>query len=186
MQYLAKGKRGMVFLAKLNNVLVAIKTKRPDSKALNSINNESYWLNRLNKHGIGPKLIDYGENYLAMEYVKGIRFVDYFKETKNKKKLNKIIKDIFNQCYKLDKLNVNKYEMHNPVKHIIIRKDKAVLIDFERCKKSRKPKNVTQFCQFLLKLGFKIDRNELIGLLKSYKGSYSIKNFDNLCKLFSL
>lgn len=184
MEYLAKGKRGIVFLAKLKNKKVAIKIKRADSKALGSIDNEIHWLKKLNKHRIGPKLIYYGKNYLAMDYIEGKRFVDYFKESKDKNKLNKIIKDILNQCYKLDKLKVNKYEMHNPIKHIIVRNNKAVLIDFERCKKTIKPKNVTQFCQFLLKLGFKIDRIELIEILKNYKKSYSKKELNKIKKLF--
>ena len=186
MQYLARGKRGIVYLAKLKNKVVAIKIKRKDSAALNPINNEVHWLKRLNKYKIGPRLISYGKNYLIMEYINGEKFIDYFKKNRGKKILNKVIFDIFNQCYKLDKLKVNKYEMHNPIKHIIIKKNKAVLIDFERCGKSRKPKNVTQFCQFLLKLGMPVDRVWLITLLRLYKGHYNKNYFKKVCKLFSV
>lgn len=184
MKYLAEGKRGIAYLAKLRNKKVVIKIKREDSRALNSIKNEVYWLKRLNKHNMGPKLIDYGENYLVIGYIKGKRFIDYFKETKDKKKLNKIIINIFNQCYMMDKLKVNKYEMHNPYKHIIIQKGRPVMIDFERCRKTNKPKNITQFCQFLLKLGFKVDRNQLLRLLIDYKKSYDKYQLNKILNIF--
>ena len=78
--------------------------------------------------------------------------------------------------------------MHYPIKHILIGKD-VKMIDFERCKKSENPKNVTQFCQFLLSKnmqnmlrdkGIIINRERLIKLLKNYKTDYSDKSFNEL------
>jgi len=52
----------------------------------------------------------------------------------------------------MDKLGINKEEMHRPLKHIIInQKGKVVLLDFERCYLTEKPHNVTQFGDFLLR-----------------------------------
>jgi len=63
--------------------------------------------------------------------------------------VNKIIKNILEQCRIMDKLKINKKEFHKPIKHIIVYKNKPVMIDFERCYYAEKPKNVTQFCQFI-------------------------------------
>ena len=83
---------------------------------------------------------------------------------------------------------MNKLEMHNPHKHIIIEKKKPVMIDFERAYKTEKPKNVTQFCQFLMSkrvqeiLKWKISKKELIKLLKQYKKNETEINFNKIIK----
>ena len=91
----------------------------------------------------------------------------------------------------LDKLKINKKELTNPYKHIIINK-KIVMIDFERCYFTDKPKNVSQFCQFLMSKKVKeifmknkinINKNKLIRILKVYKKSYSEKYFENVLRL---
>jgi len=62
-----------------------------------------------------------------------------------------VLKNVFEQCYKMDKLGLNKEEMHHPVKHIVVQKNgKPVLLDFERCKSRKRQHNVTQFCQFVI------------------------------------
>ena len=73
--------------------------------------------------------------------------------------------------------------MHKPLKHIIIGK-KVVLLDFERCYKSNKPKNVTQFCQFLLRRKLiKVKENDFIELLKGYKKNLDNKSFNKILRL---
>jgi len=77
--------------------------------------------------------------------------------------------------------------MQKPVKHIIIGKDKKpVLVDFERAGKTRKPHNVTQFCQFLSSDFFmkklNIKKKGIWKLAKNYKGNMSAKNFNNIIK----
>jgi len=86
----------------------------------------------------------------------------------------------------LDKLGVNKEEMHHPYKHVLItKKQKPVLLDFERCHLSEKPKNVTQFCQCVaseymkhtfLKKGIKVSRQKMIKAAEHYKKDMSRKN----------
>ena len=83
-----------------------------------------------------------------MEFVKGTRIIEWAK-TSEKEDLRKVLLDVMKQCRKMDIMRVSKEEMHNPWKHIII--DKApIMIDFERCHVDITPKNVTQFCQFLM------------------------------------
>jgi putative serine/threonine protein kinase len=186
-KFLGKGKRSIVYLGFIKNKKVTIKCKRPDTKARGRIKNEADWLKVLNKYGVGPKFIALGKDYLIYEFVEGEEIIDWIKKS-NKIKVKKILKDIFLQCRTLDELKVTKGELHRPIKHILI-KDKPRMIDFERCKPADKPKNVTQFAQFLMRdniynllksKDFKFDKKELIKTLKLYKKDYSKKNFKKI------
>ena len=104
------------------------------------------------------------------------------KINQQKESLDNILKDVirkvFDQCYLMDRMNINKEEMHHPYKHIIVRKNQPILIDFERTNYSRKPKNVTQMFQFLMsgrfggvlrKKGLRINKKNVIKTSKKYK-----------------
>ena len=150
-------------------------------------------MKKLNNYGIGPKFISIKDNELRMEYIDGQRVLEYFKEASKSKILN-IIKSVFKQLRFMDELNINKKEMTNPYKHIIVRKDKPVMIDFERCVYSEKPQNVTQFCQFVIrektilildKKGIKIDKKRLLELAKGYKNKPNKANYTRILKVFT-
>jgi putative serine/threonine protein kinase len=169
---------------------IAIKTKNPKSQATNKIEHEIKWLKRLNKYSIGPKLLIVGNNYFAYKFVEGHIIIDYLKRS-DKNSIKKLFKKIFHQLFIMDKLSIDKQEMHHPIKHIIIRKNTPTLIDFERCKFTNDPKNVTQFCQFITsknvegilnKKGITINKCNLIKLAKIYK---SMQNQENLLRIIS-
>ena len=181
MKYFSKGKRGKIYL---------IKDKAIKKGLVIHIKNEVKWLKILNKYGIGPKLISYKNSYFTYKFVKGKFILNYIKDN-NKNKIKKVFINVLKQCRVLDKLKINKKEMHNPYKHIIISK-KVVMIDFERCYITRKPKNVSQFCQFLIsnylkdslkEKKIKINKKELISKVKDYKKSYFDKEFIEILKL---
>jgi predicted Ser/Thr protein kinase len=78
----------------------------------------------------------------------------------------------------MDVLGINKEEMHHPFKHIIVRDEKPVLIDFERCHYTEKQQNVTQFVQYLTskkiqeafeKKHILIDKEKILSLVQAYK-----------------
>jgi len=168
-----KGKRGNVYVF----FNIAVKVERKDIGAINRIKNEAKWLKVLNKYNIGPKLYFSGSNFIVYKFVKGERILDYFKHVSREDKI-KVVKEVLRQCRILDKLKVDKLEMHHPVKHVIIGK-KVVMIDFERCKNSLRPKNVTQFVQFLDRLGFKVDKK----ILQEYKKDYSENDYRKILSL---
>jgi putative serine/threonine protein kinase len=178
--YLAKGKRGIVYTGILNKQKVSIKTKHPDSRAKDRIKNEIQFLKILNKHKIGPILLKGGKNYLVYKYIEGTLLPEYLKKEKSKEKKKKIITNILKQARILDKLKINKLEFTRPLKHIFIKYPKITMIDFERSYYTEKPKNVTQFCQFLI--GSKLMKNNL-KILKSYKKNQTEKNFKEILKL---
>ena len=183
MIYLNKGKRGIVYLIREKGRDVVVKKERPGSVALCALENEARWLKTLNAYGIGPRFIRSSDGVIVMEYIKGEPFVEWYPKHRGKEGQH-VVQEIFSQCRVMDTLGVNKLEMHHPVKHILIRKGKPVMIDFERCKRTLKPKNVTQLCQFLVKIGFTVDRETLETLLRVYKKTYDKKAFAEIMSLF--
>ncbi len=175
MEYLAKGKRSKVYLLSKKQII--------KFSSEWCIKNEVKWLKLLNKHKIGPNLICFDKSSLTEEYIKGERLVDFLEKAEKPQKY-KVLKDALNQCFLLDKLNVNKFEMTNPYKHIIIRKSKPIFIDFERCKFSLKPKNLSQFVEYISRLNLlSINKAKIRSIVKAYKMSYSQENYNKIIKL---
>ncbi len=109
---------------------------------------EATFMKLLNKHGIGPKFVAIENESVVMEYIDGKRILKFF-ATASKKNILTIISECLKQIGMLDKLSINKLELTNPYKHIIIRNNLPIMIDFERCTYTTHPKNTTQFIQFL-------------------------------------
>jgi len=194
-KFLARGHRGIVYSAYYKNKKVVVKKKNPKTKAKNVIKNEAEFLKLVNKKGIGPKLLEYDNNYLICSFIDGIPFNEFIKK-ESKERIKKVIEKILKQCFILDSLGINKEEMHRPYKHIIINPEtlNAVLIDFERSHYSKKPKNVTQFLNYLTsknisktlkEKGININKKELILLAKEYKRKMTKKSFKKIIKILS-
>jgi len=178
-RYFSEGKRSIVYIAEYKNKKIAIKTKKPKSEAKGRIQNEANFLKILNKHKIGPKLVLYDKNFLAYEFIKGIKFIDWLTH-KNIKEKRKIITIILKKCRILDKLKINKKEFTRPIKHILVYRNYPYFIDFERCYFTENPKNVTQLCQFLIER--KLIKNNKQILIK-YKKQQTDQNFIKILKL---
>ena len=181
----AEGNRGVIYKGFLNKKKICVKAVSKKSGAKNSIRNEGKWLKILNKKGIGPCLLKAKNDYFIYEFVEGQHLNKYL-EQNSKDQLMKVLKCILKQCRTLDNLKVNKQEMLRPHKHVIIGK-KIVLIDFERCKTSEKPKNTTQFCQYILnnsklleEKDIKIRKEHLMLKAKKYKDDQNNENFKDL------
>ena len=181
-KYYSKGKRSIVYIGILNGKQVIIKKKNTNSKSKGSLKNEAKFLKILNKHRIGPKIISYKPNELVYIYIKGIPLKEYIK-SHNKKQIISMIKQVLKIAYKLDKLMINKKEFHNLSKHVLIYNNKARLIDFERCYYTKKPKNVTQCCQYINKL--RLWKNNQTSILRTYKKERTKINFNKILKNIS-
>jgi putative serine/threonine protein kinase len=171
LEYLAKGKRSKVYTGKLKGKKVSVKVS---SRA----EIEGKWLKVLNKKKIGPKLINVKADLLIYEFVEGERIGEYLK----RRNIKTIVRKVLNQCRTLDKLKIDKKELTNPYKHILVEKDKVVMIDFERCHKVNKAQNVTQFCEYLMRKKI-VKRKELTPLLKRYKEKQTEENFKEILEL---
>jgi HemK-related putative methylase len=173
-RYFSKGKRGIIFTGSYKKKKIAIKAKHPKTQAQGRIENEAKVLNLLNKYKIGPRFIKKGKDYLIYDFVEGDFIKDWLPKA-NKFAIRKVLKEVLVQCDKLDRLKLNKEEMHRPFKHIIIGKC-ITMIDFERTHKAKSPKNVTQFLQYirnnknlLNKKGLDIRRAKILDVSKKYK-----------------
>ena len=198
--YFAKGKRGLIFSGDYTNKKIAVKIKNQKSEATGRIGNEIKFLRILNKKGIGPKLLLTGDEFLAYELVEGKNISQFLgalgNKPSNKKTILGIIKKVMLQLYEMDKLSINKEEMSHPQKHILISKsNEPVLIDFERCKYTISPSNVTQFCDFLLSEtvfgilinnNIRVNRENLIEAARNYKKQVNKNNFNSIIRMIRL
>lgn len=195
-EFLAKGKRGFVYLTNFNGKKYLIKTTNSSSDALGTILKESINNQTLNKIGVGPNFLYYDEDkdFMIREFVDGERIFDWIDQNREdvsfKKKLLFVVEGVLDQCRKMDVLGFNKYEMTNPYKDLLINKNLDVsIIDFERCRFTNRPKNVTQFCQFLVKgkmhlllsdLGVFLTRERMSNLAESYKSGLKESEFNKI------
>ena len=130
---LGKGYVGVVVLVKRGNKEVALKIRRIDSQRKN-MKNESILLKLVNSVKVGPKLIDVSKNFLVMEYLEGEKFRNWIKMLKGTgsvKQLKSTIKNVLEDCYRLDQIGFDHGELSNISKHVIVGKTKVSLIDFE-------------------------------------------------------
>ncbi len=185
--YFTKGKRGVIYKGKYQEEIVCIKVKRKESEALNRIKTETKFIQALNRHGVGPTYLFSSEEYLVYKFIPGKYIEDFFANAK-KPKIRKVLIEVLKQCFIMDKLGINKEEMHHPVKHVIIGKQ-IKLIDFERCHYTEDPKNVSQFMQYIMmnipilkKKRINLDANKIIHLTKNYKANMGEDSFSEIEK----
>jgi release factor glutamine methyltransferase len=187
-QIFAKGKRGVIYI----DGKYCIKEKNPDASK-DSLANEADFLQKLNKQKIGPKFVSFDGKLLKREFIKGVA-IEEFIESANAKDILKVINDVLAQCRAMDGMKINKTELTNPYKDIIVdKKNKAFLIDFERCKFSTKPQNVNQFIQYIFKKrkflsqkNISVDEKKIMQLSSKYKKSLSEKDFESILKCISM
>ena len=198
LEILGKGYVGLVVLVKRGNKEVALKIRRTDSQREN-MKNESILLKLVNSVSVGPKMIDVSKNFLVMEYIEGKKFSDWIEMLKGSgsaKQLKSTIRNVLEDCYRLDQIGFDHGELSNISKHVIVGKNKVALIDFESSSTKRRPSNVTSITQaFFIGSGIakhaqRIYKNsskeKIIFALKSYKQEKTRDNFEKLLKILKL
>ena len=145
---------------------------------------EVRYLTVLQSQRFVPKLFSFNSSELSieMEFIDGVFIRDFIKES-DSDELRRVLQRCLDNCYRLDRMRIQKEEMNHPGKHILIRNGEVYFIDFERSFDSPNPSNVTQFVTYLCskpimeKAG--INRPP-IELLKEYKKDYSFKSYMKL------
>ncbi len=186
LQQIGEGWRGIIYKGEYEGKTLAFKVPSEPIHIF-PILKEGEILKIVNKKGIGGKIHIQGEDFIAYDFIEGKEL----KHVLNKENARKIFSQLLNQSRELDKLKITKEEMHRLHGNVLVNKNlKVYLIDFERAKKSEKPKNITQFIQFLITGGTeylgKIDKKEAIKLMKEYKRDQSDENFLKIKKFFEL
>lgn len=190
--YLAKGKRGIAYTAYNGKQKVLIKEVNPAS-AVNTIAHEADMLKVANTKGVGPLFLAIDKGALIREFVEGEEIVDWIKKAK-KPVIKKVLLDIVTQCRKLDELGMSKQEMTHPHKHILVRKNLPVFIDFDRARYTEKPKNLTQICQWITSTELQkllaakdivLDRYGVLTHAKAYKQHYRESSYNHIIEMIS-
>jgi putative serine/threonine protein kinase len=160
---------------------------------------EAEMLREANVVDVGPNLINATQNFLVMEFVEGKllpKWIETLKE-RAKSRIRRVLRDVLEQCWRLDEIGLDHGELTKAPKHIIVRKnDKPCIVDFETASISRRVSNVTSVCHYLF-LGSqaakmianilgKIARDELIGALKEYKQERTRENYGQVLDICGL
>lgn len=184
---LGKGCVGVVVKAYRGGEEVALKIRRVDADR-SGMHHEAKMLAIANQLGVGPKLLNSSDNFLVMQYIRG-KLLPEWLESCTEIRLKLVMKEILEQCWRLDAAGLDHGELSHAPKHIIIDEmDKPFIVDFETASLNRKPSNVTSMVQFLFIRGAvaeKINnmlgsRNEnlIVEALRRYKMDRSRSNFE--------
>lgn len=197
LRVLGKGCVGIVVKAyREKDEAVALKIRRIDADRA-MMQHEAKMLKTANAVGVGPRLLDVSKNFLIMEFVDGFLLPEWLEKCRSKRRLKAVLRDVLEQCWRLDRAGLDHGELSHAPKHIIVdSQNKPVIVDFETASQNRKPSNVTSIAQFLFisgvvaqkvaqKLGEK-DRKAVIDALRQYKTDGSRRNFEALLVVFGL
>ena len=196
---LGKGHVGIVVAASMDGRKVALKIRRVDADRT-GMRREADMLRKANAVDVGPNLLDVTENFLLMEFIEGTLLPTWIDELKErvKPRIRGVLRDILEQCWRLDKVGLDHGELSRAPKHIIVdAKDKPCIVDFETASISRRVSNVTSICHYLFvgsqtamtieKILGKIDKEELITALRKYKQKPTREEFEKVlgvCDLY--
>jgi len=193
---LGKGCVGIVVIANMHGDRVALKIRRIDSDRAR-MKQEFELLKKANLIDVGPKVLAASRNFLCMQLIDGQLFPKWLSQKRNKTRISMVLKRILEQCWRLDRINLDHGELSHAPKHLIIDKhDRPFIVDFESASLNRKPANVTSVCQFLFigsetakhvieKLGAK-DNKAIAMALRHYKNEKSFKNFCSVLRVCGL
>ncbi len=194
---LGKGYVGVVIMAKKNDKPLSLKIRRTDSPR-KMMKQEAKLLERANEIGVGPKLIDFSNNFILMEFISGKKIGDWVKEVKGKGASNilkSVIRKILKDCRKMDQDGFDHGELSSINKHVIVGK-KISLIDFESASTKRRVANVTSATQAIfigsgiskhIQKIYKIpSKEEIIKSLQQYKKEQTKENFEGLLQTLKL
>jgi len=158
---------------------------------------EAEMLAKANDVGVGPKLLTSTDNFLLMQYIEGELFPEWLDKTEDVDLIRRVLRELFEQCFRLDNIGLDHGELSNASKHLIITENgKPYIIDFETASANRRTANLTSLAQYLLikkpisnkiheKIG-KIDTKQLIEALREYKKEKSEENFEKVLKVCKL
>lgn len=193
---LGKGCVGIVILAQADCGKVALKIRRTDAGRA-EMKREADMLRIANSVDVGPKLLGFTENFLIMEFIDG-PFLSVWVETLEEKedtklRVRRVLRDILEQCWRLDVAGLDHGELSRAPKHIIVdAEDKACILDFETASNTRKASNVTKICQYLFMRGKtaelinrkneEINKENLLVSLKTYKKNSTREEFEAILK----
>ncbi|MBE0519530.1 serine/threonine protein kinase [Candidatus Bathyarchaeota archaeon] len=193
---LGKGYVGIVIIAYVDGEKAALKVRRVDADR-SGMQREAEMLKKANSVHVGPRLFGVSKNFLLMQFIDGDLLPKWLENRKGKAEVRKVLREVLEQCWRLDEAGLDHGELSRAPKHIILDpKDEPFIVDFETASVNRKPSNVTSICQFLfisgavadevaVELGGK-DEKAIINALRNYKSDRTRENFGNVLRACGL
>ena len=190
---LGKGFVGVVVIAHLIGQRVAVKIRRVDADRADLLH-EAAMIAKANSVQVAPKLVASSKNFLLMQFIDGDLLPNWLKINQEKTAVRRVLRQVLEQCYRLDEADLDHGELSKAPKHLLVDKEENVfMVDFETASLERHVSNVTAVCQYLFagnssasKILTEIfgERNRLdfIDALRAYKRNRNQENFKNLVK----
>ncbi|KAL4118242.1 hypothetical protein KRP22_012727 [Phytophthora ramorum] len=203
LRFFARGKRGVLYAGELRSDAGPVVAKlAADATSAGSVTLEARWLRVVNRMGIGARLLDAGNGWFLCERLEGKNVVEFLGESDQATTPANalwVVREMLCQCFAMDLMGVNKEEMTHPHRHIIVHRStqqwRCTFVDFEKCSSTKKPKNVTQLCQFLssprmvallTRKRVACDVLKLRQCTKRYKQNISTQTFGDIMRVFGL
>ena len=190
---LGKGSVGLVTLARFKGQYFALKIRRTDANRANMFD-EVVYQSLANSIGIGPFLVNFSENFILMEFVKGSNIVEWYSSVRTtNERILKCTALILEQCYLLDCLKLDHGQLNRLDRHIIISKDdRPTILDFETSSAMRRVSNITSVSQsiflhgpiyFRLQDSINKNRTQIMKNIKDYKTQMNYEKFKKILNL---
>ncbi|MEM1634882.1 MAG: serine/threonine protein kinase [Thermosphaera sp.] len=195
MRIAGKGYAGLVVIARhKKHGIGALKIRRLDSRR-DSLLREGYMMRSAQPSGLSPAVYIERDDYIFREYllpsecIAFDRFIENALRDRRTSALTEALKHLVRRLHTLDKLGIDHGELNRPGDHILVCKDRFVLIDWESARKSVRPRNVTSVFSHLVFrsphrktiqeiLKWRLD--VVIDKLKQYKDTYDISVVEDL------
>jgi putative serine/threonine protein kinase len=190
---LGKGSVGLVTLVKSRKKYFVLKIRRTDANRPNMYD-EVVYQSAANSMGIGPFLVNFSENFILMEFVRGFNIVDWYGSNKTvNDRILKCAATILNQCFVLDCLKLDHGQLNRLDRHIKVSEEgKPTILDFESSSTGRRASNVTSVCQSIflhgpifsrLKGSIEKDRELIMKCIRDYKRDMNYEKFEKILRL---
>lgn len=193
---LGKGCVSIVVIAYVDDGKLALKIRRVDADR-SKMQREAQMLRKANSIHVGPKLLRVSKNFILMQFIDGFLLPKWLEKRRGKREIKRVLREVLEQCWRLDEAGLDHGELSHAPKHVIIDKtNRPYIVDFETASINRKPSNVTSISQFLFfsgsvaktvneRLG-KINREGLVEALRIYKANVNRENFEKLFWLLTI
>ena len=194
---LGKGCVGIVTLAELDGMTVALKIRRDDADRP-SMANEGKLLRLANSVNVGPRLITATRNFLAMEAINGLPLFKWAHtcRARDKRGVKKLLGDLLYSCFRLDSVGLDHGELSHAPKNVLVSSTgRGCIVDFESASTVRRVANVTSILQYFLfgqisrTLHASIifpARGRILKTLTRYKQEPSVESFNSLLTVLGL
>jgi putative serine/threonine protein kinase len=194
---LGKGCVGIVTLAELDGVQVALKIRRDDADRP-SMANEGRLLRLANSVNVGPALVTSTRNFLAMEFFRGMLLFRWAESqtASNTRAVKEVLESLLSACFKLDAIGLDHGELSHAPKNVLVNlRGEGCIVDFESASTVRRVANVTSLLQYFLfgRISRTIHASKIfpkkrpiLKTLTQYKLEPSVENFQSILEVLGL